>query len=564
MLLDDALQQRKIYPTRRGRLMTTYLTIKFDEKETAKQEARAAGTHISFDFNKKKWYWEGDEKNLPPVLAKYFVATTPAMKASNNEPDICYSAEQQAVIDAAKQGLSVAVNACAGSGKTRTIVGVADELEKLGKRGHVFYFGAANAKEGREKLPASARCSTFHAKAYWQLDDSFRSRITRVTPAFFAKRFDREHTVVSDALSTIDRFCKSSAEDITRKHFKTNTKTELKPLDVIRVLALAKKIWTEQIKPHSDVPISHGTYLKMWALSHPVLNVDYIMVDEFQDTSPVNIGIIQNHIDAGIQLIVVGDKNQSIFQFTGAVNAFNAIKLEKQLRLTRSFRNGQQIVNLAAKVLNRFAKQKNSNEAFTGLDNGAKICRLTKPQAFISRTNAELIARVLLEVKHNRKAFIVGGADNLYKLIEGCKDLKEGRKTNHSELAVFSDWEELLSYANTDIGSDLKPLVTMIIKRGCTVLLEAIDKMKYTRKAEADIILTTAHKAKGLEFNSVKLAADFRFDKKSNANLNNNDTLTTQGKNLMYVAITRTLGDLDVSEVGYLQPLLKQKNKASI
>jgi superfamily I DNA/RNA helicase len=288
------------------------------------------------------------------------------------------------------------------------------------------------------------------------------------------------------------------------------------------------------------------------------------MVDEFQDTSPVNMGIIQNHIDAGIQLIVVGDKNQSIFQFAGAVNAFNRITLEKQLRLTRSFRNGQTIVNLAAGVLNHFAKQKNRKEAFTGLENGTRIRRLAKPQAFISRTNAALISRVLLEVKQNRKAFIVGGADNLYRLIEGCQDLMKGRKTNHSELAVFSDWEELRSYANTDIGGDLKPLVTMIIKRGCVVLLEAIDKMKYTRKAEADIILTTAHKAKGLEFSSVKLASDFTFDKKSSAKLDNNDTLTTQSKNLMYVAITRTLGDLDVSEVDYLQPLLiKQKRKAS-
>jgi len=481
------------------------------------------------------------------------------MQETSNEPEIHYSAEQQAVIDAATQGLSVAVNACAGSGKTRTIVGVADELEKLGKRGHVFYFGAANAKEGRERLPASARCSTFHSKAYWQLDDSYKLRITRVTPAFFAKRFDRDHTVVSNALSTIDSFCKSSAEKITRRHVKVNAKTELEPLDVIRVLAMAQTIWTEQIKPHSNVPISHGTYLKMWALSRPVLKVDYVMVDEFQDTSPVNMGIIQDHIDAGIQLIVVGDKNQSIFQFAGAVNAFNRITLEKQLRLTRSFRNGQTIVNLAANVLNRFAKQKNSNEAFTGLDNGAQLCRLAKPQAFISRTNAALISQILLEVKQNRKAFIVGGADNLYKLIKGCKDLKESGKTNHSELAVFSDWEELLSYANTDIGSDLKPLVTMIIKRGFTVLLEAIDKMKYTRKAEADIILTTAHKAKGLEFTSVKLAADFKFDKKSTKKQDKNDTLTTQGKNLMYVAITRTLGDLDVSEVDYLQPLLKKK-----
>jgi len=33
--------------------MKTYLTIRFDEKDAAKQAAREAGTYISFDFNKK-------------------------------------------------------------------------------------------------------------------------------------------------------------------------------------------------------------------------------------------------------------------------------------------------------------------------------------------------------------------------------------------------------------------------------------------------------------------------------------------------------------------------------
>lgn len=60
--------------------------------------------------------------------------------------------------------------------------------------------------------------------------------------------------------------------------------------------------------PDDPLPLGHDGYLKLWALSDPVILADYILMDEAQDTNPVVLGVLQRQ---PAQMIYVGDKHQS-------------------------------------------------------------------------------------------------------------------------------------------------------------------------------------------------------------------------------------------------------------
>jgi superfamily I DNA/RNA helicase len=58
---------------------------------------------------------------------------------------------------------------------------------------------------------------------------------------------------------------------------------------------------------------------------------------------------------------------------------------------------------------------------------------------------------------------------------------------------------------------------------------------------EADVVITTAHKAKGLEWPKVKLSNDFKTP-------TDNQNPTNEETNILYVAASRALNKLDLSE----------------
>lgn len=66
----------------------TELQISFNQKDTAKECARNAGTRIMWDASKKVWYWEGEENCLPECLKQYAVAQSIAT------PQSAYTAEK--------------------------------------------------------------------------------------------------------------------------------------------------------------------------------------------------------------------------------------------------------------------------------------------------------------------------------------------------------------------------------------------------------------------------------------------------------------------------------------
>ncbi|CAM5618793.1 hypothetical protein SHIRM173S_06415 [Streptomyces hirsutus] len=89
---------------------------------------------------------------------------------------------------------------------------------------------------------------------------------------------------------------------------------------------------------HPAEVADHDHYLKIWALTQPKLEADFLLLDEAQDTNPVveQIFLAQRH---HAQLVMVGDSAQAIYHWRGAKDVMTGFD-GTQLALSQSFRFG--------------------------------------------------------------------------------------------------------------------------------------------------------------------------------------------------------------------------------
>jgi len=203
--------------------------------------------------------------------------------------------------------------------------------------------------------------------------------------------------------------------------------------------------------------------------------------------------------------------------------------------LSQSFRFGPAIAELANRVLDQLEEK--TPLRLRGLPTiNSEIKPIAAPTAILCRTNGAAISHLLQALGQNRRPFLVGGGADVVAFVEAAKALQDGRGTGHPELACFADWSEVQRYVKDDEGEDLKLMVKLIDQFGCDVILDALRRMPAER--DADVVISTAHKSKGREWDEVKLASDFpTLSKSCDADLK-----------LLYVALTRAKLVLDVSE----------------
>lgn len=82
----------------------------------------------------------------------------------------------------------------------------------------------------------------------------------------------------------------------------------------------------------------------------------YLLVDEFQDISPVQYRLIKLWSKSGRELFVIGDPNQSIYGFRGSDGAcFDHLKQDepdlREIRLKENYRSSPQILKAALSVI---------------------------------------------------------------------------------------------------------------------------------------------------------------------------------------------------------------------
>lgn len=464
--------------------------------------------------------------------------------------------EQKKAIAYGSSGVSLKIEAGAGCTKTSTLVLVAQNLPAR-RYGHYITFGAANVRDAKSRMPKHITCKTAHGEA-WCIGRDFADRVNqrlngriiaeqfRITNRFFGDAsLELSASVISNlSLDAVTRFCQTSDIELSEKHIPLehyDLTDELKQ-DIGRtILFYAKKLWLAMSDKNSTFPSTHNIYLKLWSLSNPVIKTDLILFDEAQDANEVMLSIVlaQKHC----QLIFVGDRYQSIFEWNGAINAMNKIELDKETKLTQSFRFGDDIAQLGNQVIDGFLNKKINLKGNPAINSQVVLEDYGRCDAVISRTNASMIGSLLENQMQGYRAGVNGGTKESELLLSGIQNLMDGVPVTVKDLMLFKNYNDLIDYSETNSGQDMKTLLKLIDRYGINTLRGAlkntINLSDPYLSVKPDVILTTAHRAKGLEFETVKLSNDFKSP--------DDEGFQDADAHLLYVACTRAKKRLDIS-----------------
>lgn len=517
-----------------------------------------------------------------------------------------YTKEQEIIIDTPIQvGESLFVNALAGTGKTTTLV----ELAKSQPQKQFIYicFNNKGAQEAQAKFRQegvrNAKASTIHglareAKNRFEHARKFQTKIHLKTIQDKLKCTMPTAWWVSNTLKS---FCESADTKVTIENVPyCGGVASIKQA----IADAAAQIWKSMIDEKDPFPISFDGYLKWFQLQNPRLSYDYILLDEAQDSNPVTLSIVRAQRKS-TRIVLIGDNSQKIYSWRGAVNAFLGWDADHTHELTESFRFGPNIAKVANLILQNFQKRPASIVGFQPKDSLGFVDEKYK-HTFIARTNSSLYEQAINFSDLGKKIHFIGTkaedgwdpsmnykfneARDVYSLFIGEKE-----KVRNPYFKNFKDYEELEQIAKGTIAGEnqsgdtikgdveLAGIVRLIDKhkQNLPKILETITQA-CTSEEEADIVLVTAHRAKGLEWDVVKLADDFTDliikeedkKKKKGNDETRGDKTGEDGKeirlaipevdkpideyNLIYVAATRAKSHLDIGK--QLRDLLKHQD----
>jgi DNA polymerase III epsilon subunit-like protein len=169
--------------------------------------------------------------------------------------------------------------------------------------------------------------------------------------------------VVKAAGDAVSKWVISGDDDISEKHFIEDEVAYSQEL-----LDLAKFMWEDIMAPvdegRSQIQVEFSHLFKNWALTHPNLRQvngygkskngfkgrapSIVFLDEAQDINEVFYQMLREQNDLhgnGLQIVAVGDSNQSLYEFRGAMNAIAKFDRDITLPLTQSYRSGTAITD---------------------------------------------------------------------------------------------------------------------------------------------------------------------------------------------------------------------------
>ncbi|WP_329007694.1 UvrD-helicase domain-containing protein [Micromonospora rifamycinica] len=470
--------------------------------------------------------------------------------------DVKPTEEQLAARDMFLAGRELALVAGAGTGKTATLVMMAGATRK---RGLYVAFNRAIADEARQRFGANVECRTAHSLAHRAVGRNYRERLNRSAriPAKETARLlgIRQEVRVSArpitcahqarlVMGMIRRFCYSTDRQLTARHLeRINGLDPVAQDHLARVLLpYACRAWDDICAPDGRLRFEHDHYLKMWALTGPTLEGDFVLLDEAQDTNPV---LEEVFLAQHAQRVCVGDPAQQIYAWRNARDVMTGFPAD-HLYLTRSFRFGPPI----ARTANRWLRHAESDLQLTGnsvID--SRVGAAAEIDAVLCRGNADAMQEVLGFLKRGVPVALTGGGETLRNIAQAAQALKAGRATTHPELFLFTSWDDVQEYAENDTaGQDLKAIVTLVDTYGPEVIIDAVDRL--TDERTAQVTVSTAHKAKGREWSRVRIGNGFAEPSVDDHGMPR--PLGAGEARLIYVAVTRARHHLDPAGIRWI------------
>ncbi|WP_169747059.1 UvrD-helicase domain-containing protein [Edaphobacter aggregans] len=465
-------------------------------------------------------------------------------------------AEQQRALDLFLQGGNLRIDAYAGAGKTATLRLLANSTQK---KGLYLAFNRSIALEAQQTFPPHIACVTSHSIAFRGVRRTFKYPENKLTGSLtlnsLLEAFRLPESITFRAGFALPRqsyaaallegtraFLRSSDQEPSLSHIPRYGMLEFIPEDKFldfaqQAVGHVQAIWSNMCAREGVLPLGHDGYLKLWALSKPVATADYIMVDEAQDLNPVLLGVLRS---VACPLVYVGDPFQQIYDWRGAINAMNQVKVDHRVLLSQSFRFGPALAQAATEVIRRIG----ATEPVRGNVSLTSHLARVRPDAILSRSNAGVITHVLRSLKRNERCYVLGGTKTLELLLDDVRRIKAGKPAITQELLGFSSWKDVLVQSTRPEGADLRQLVGLVREFGEARIQAALSRCE-TEERMAQVVCSTAHRAKGREWDHVLLDEDFDTAIARSLKPEQSREKRTSGSDyeaemrLLYVALTR-------------------------
>lgn len=280
----------------------------------------------------------------------------------------------------------------------------------------------------------------------------------------------------------------------------------------------------------------------------PVLKFDRVLVDETQDLTPAQLELVLRSVVADGRIFAVGDDRQELYSWAGA-NSTIARLIKRTGATTLSMPITYRCAKSIVKVANRWVPDlQAADDAIEGCVNHVEkkdlMANVANGDAILSRTNAPLVKICLSLLRAGKRATIRG------------RDVGAGlaalaRKSNTYSIVEFASWlqtyqtresERLARLGRAEKIDELQDRIDTLValSEGCATtneLCTRIEDLFSEENGEGKILLSSTHKAKGLEWDRVWLLWDtYRPGQR------------TEEDNLCYVAVTRAKSELNFVE----------------
>ncbi len=491
-----------------------------------------------------------------------------------------YTKEQEEIIYSKEP--SFKINAVAGSGKTTTLLEYAKQNNHL----KILYlaYNKSLQQSIQKKLSeynlSNMSISTIHSLAYNKIEayrytlahDLKVQVIERVLCSFEQTVNQRNNyypipEYIALMKDLVNFYCNSSLIALDLKlieNYKKQSDLSAKILELInkdtsRVLAHLKHILSSM--KNKQIDATHDFYLKMFYLNKKIssnLGYDLILVDEAQDISDVMIGIVESQ---NCRRVYVGDSFQQIYSFRYAINALNKIDLPSY-NLTKSFRfSNEYAKDLQRKINSLYEKNSTKPLNISGIDSKTSFHKNCidedKQYTIISRSTFGLIQELVHHIHSDKKFYFEGGYNSysfMNQTVYSIFYLKEKKndKVTLDEIKDFESIYELEQFAKDTKNQDYLNIIKFINTYGDNIfdINKKIKDRLTTNKEEADIIFTTTHKSKGLEYDQVLMTNDFITKKEiSNPKSKLSHMRINEELNIYYVAATRVKKAIDLASL---------------
>ena len=471
-------------------------------------------------------------------------------------------------------------NAFAGSGKSSTLMMIAQKLLTMGyrrERIRIAVFGKKNQEDLVSKFGKewNNSISTFHSIGRKFLRDMlFVKRLKLKKDKYW--QIIRKLGIFADNHPRIESFVKLL--EVFRLDLGTGRSLEdladFHDLDVHFIADLEEKVgqvlWLgeKDALESASVDFTDMVYLPvLWSMqgshSFPDSSLDWVLVDECQDLSPTIFEFFMRLADSSVRLIFVGDRHQAIMGFAGAhTEMLDTIKVRTtatELPLPICYRCPSSHLNLVNKVFPDIGIESDPNSllgeifviAQDMLYNSSKSCCLRDGDLVISRKRASLISLWFYLFSHDVKT-IVKGIDPtpIVSIIRDISKVEGFTYDKFGEYAVIYRAKQLekgrlqgsktLEYKQQNLDDKLA-FIELLYSRStdCCSVSDLCSRVEAILRDDGSSapVLSTCHSAKGLERDRVFIYSP---EDLPLTWTNQQGWMSTQEWNLLYVSLTRS------------------------